>query len=81
MQASWRDYIVSTSKVLRGKPRIKGTRILASLVLGYLAAGETMQKIGKELPELTGEQTAVLAPSYPRARIPKAARATASSSW
>ncbi|MEW6127340.1 MAG: DUF433 domain-containing protein [Acidobacteriota bacterium] len=23
----WRDYIVSTPDVLRGKPRIKGTRI------------------------------------------------------
>lgn len=41
-QVDWRDYIVSTSDVLRGEPRIKGTRIPVSLILGYLAAGYTI---------------------------------------
>ena len=39
MSVHWEDRIVSTPEVLRGKPRIKNTRIPASLILGYLAAG------------------------------------------
>jgi uncharacterized protein (DUF433 family) len=58
MQANWRDHIVSTTDVLRGKPRIKGTRIPVSLVLGYLAAGKTTQEIREEFPDLTEEQIA-----------------------
>jgi len=58
MQENWRDYIVSTADVLRGKPRIKGTRIPVSLVLGYLAAGKSTQEIKKEFPGLTEEQIA-----------------------
>ena len=58
MQARWKDHIVSTIDVLRGKPRIKGTRIPVSLVLGYLAAGSTFDDIIKELPDLTKEQIA-----------------------
>ena len=58
MQANWREHIVSTPNVLRGKPRIKGTRIPISLVLGYLAAGKTIQAIKKEFPGLTAEQIA-----------------------
>jgi len=55
MQIDWRDYIVSTPDVLRGKPRIKGTRIPVSLILGYLAAGNTVEEIIEELPDLTKE--------------------------
>ncbi|HZM03741.1 MAG TPA: DUF433 domain-containing protein [Candidatus Saccharimonadales bacterium] len=47
------DPIVSDSKVLRGKPCIKGTRIPAALVLGYLAAGRDAEAIAAELPDLT----------------------------
>lgn len=52
MPVSWKDYIVSTADVLHGKPRLKGTRIPASLILGYLAAGYTFQKIIEEFPDL-----------------------------
>lgn len=58
MPVDWRDHIVSTPDVLRGKPRIKGTRIPVSLVLGYLAAGKTAGEIIGEFPDLTKEQIA-----------------------
>jgi uncharacterized protein (DUF433 family) len=58
MQANWRDHIVSTTDVLHGKPRIKGTRIPVSLILGYLAAGKTAEEIIKEFPDLTKIQIA-----------------------
>ncbi len=53
MKANWKDHIVSTPEVIRGKPRIKGTRIPVSLVLGYFAAGNTTDEIIKEFPDLT----------------------------
>ena len=53
---NWRKYIESTPDVLRGKPRIKGTRIPVSLILGYLAAGNTVEKIIQEFPDLNREQ-------------------------
>lgn len=58
MQVDWRDHIVSTPDVLRGKPRIKGTRIPVSLILGYLAAGKTTQEIMEEFPDLGEEHIA-----------------------
>jgi len=58
MQVNWKDYIVSTPDVLRGKPRIKGTRIPVSLILGYLAAGNTVEQIIEEFPDITKEQIA-----------------------
>lgn len=58
MPTDWRKHIVSTSDVLRGKPRIKGTRIPVSLILGYLAAGKTAEEIIEEFPDITREQIA-----------------------
>ena len=52
MVVDWRDHIVSTPDVIRGKPRIKGTRIPVSLILGYLAAGKSVQEIVTDLPDL-----------------------------
>jgi uncharacterized protein (DUF433 family) len=49
---------VSEPEILRGKPRLKGTRISVGLVLGYLAAGKTTDEILAEFPELTREQIA-----------------------
>jgi uncharacterized protein (DUF433 family) len=51
----WRQYIVSTPEVLRGKPRIAGTRIPVALVLGYLASGAGADEIRSELPDLLPE--------------------------
>lgn len=58
MQANWKNHIVSTPDVLRGKPRIKGTRITVSLILGYLAAGKTTEDILREFPDLKAEHVA-----------------------
>ena len=58
MQAEWKKNIVSTPNVLRGKPRIKGTRIPVSLILGYLATGNSAEDILKEFPDLTQEHIA-----------------------
>ena len=52
MPIKWREHIVSTPEILRGKPRIKGTRIPVSLILGYLAAGRTTDEIIVEFPDL-----------------------------
>jgi uncharacterized protein (DUF433 family) len=58
MPVNWKDHIVSTPDILRGKPRIAGTRIPVSLILGYLAAGSTFEEIMKEFSDLTKEQIA-----------------------
>jgi len=58
MGIAWRDYIDSDPKILRGKPRIKGTRIPVSLILGYLATGYNPQQIITEFPDLNPEQIA-----------------------
>ena len=52
MPIQWRDHIISTPDILRGKPRIKGTRVPVSLLLGYLAAGYTVGRIIEEFPDL-----------------------------
>ena len=54
----WKQHIVSDPEILRGKPRIKGTRIPVGLVLGYLAAGKTTADILSEFPDLKCEQIA-----------------------
>jgi len=58
MSVAWRDYIESDPKVLRGKPRIKGTRIPVSLILGYLATGCNPEQIVAEFPDLNQEHVA-----------------------
>ncbi len=58
MQVNWKDYIVSTPDVLHGKPRLKGTRVPVSLILGYLANGSTFEEIIAEFPDITKEQIA-----------------------
>jgi len=53
MDVIWRDYIESTPDVLRGKPRIKDTRVPVSLILGYLASEHTYEEIIEEFPDLS----------------------------
>jgi len=58
MPTDWKNYITSDPEILRGKPRLKGTRIPVSLVLGCLAAGKAPEEITAEYPDLTREQIA-----------------------
>jgi uncharacterized protein (DUF433 family) len=58
MPVEWKRHIVSEPEILRGKPRLKGTRIPVGLVLGYLAAGKTAEDIISEFPDLRREQIA-----------------------
>jgi uncharacterized protein (DUF433 family) len=58
MKVNWKDHIVSTPDVIRGKPRIKGTRIPVSLILGYFAAGNTAEEIIDEFSDLNKDHVA-----------------------
>lgn len=58
MQVRWQDRIVSAADVLKGKPCIKNSRIPASLLLGYLAAGSTIDQILAEFPDLVPDDIA-----------------------
>ena len=51
----WQDHIESSPEVLKGKPRVKGTRIPVSLILGYLASGSSPDEIIEEFPDLMAE--------------------------
>jgi uncharacterized protein (DUF433 family) len=55
MPVDWKEHIVSDPAILHGKPRLKGTRIPVSLVLGYLAAGSSPEQIIAEFPDLTAD--------------------------
>ena len=58
MPVGWKNHIASDPEILRGKPRLKGTRIPVGVVLGYLAAGKTAEDIIAEFPDLTRDQIA-----------------------
>jgi uncharacterized protein (DUF433 family) len=49
---NWREHILSDPAILRGKPCVKGTRIPAALILGYLASGRDTPAILQEFPDL-----------------------------
>ncbi len=51
----WQDRIVIDSKVLVGKPVIKGTRIAVEFVIDLLARGWTAEQILHEYDHLTAE--------------------------
>ena len=58
MPTKWKNFIASDPEILRGKPRVKGTRIPVSLVLGHLAAGQSADQIIAEFPHLTRDHIA-----------------------
>ncbi len=52
---NWRDRITVSPSVCHGKACIKGTRIMASVILDNLAAGITHEEILKSYPSITAE--------------------------
>ena len=61
MHMNWRDRVSVDPNVCHGKACIKGTRIMVSVVLDNLAAGEAAARILKRYPTLKPEdiQTAL----------------------
>src|SRR5262249_6113587 len=51
----WRKRISVDPRVCHGKPCIKGTRILVSIILDYLRAGEPREEILRQYPTLKPE--------------------------
>ncbi len=49
------DRIVLDPKICHGKPTIKGTRVLVSNILGALSAGQTIEEILEDYPNITKE--------------------------
>ena len=45
---NWRDFIIADPEICHGRPCIKGTRIMVSVVLDNLAAGESPEVIARD---------------------------------
>ena len=52
---NWRERITVDPLVCKGRACVKGTRVLASVVLGNLAANRTAEEIMHSYPPLTRE--------------------------
>ena len=48
----WRKRISIDPKICHGKPCIKGTRIMVTVILDYLTAGEPVEEILRQYPTL-----------------------------
>jgi uncharacterized protein (DUF433 family) len=55
MEEDWKSRITVDSKVLAGKPVIRGTRISVEFILDLLANGWTIEEILKNYPQLKRE--------------------------
>jgi len=51
----WRERLSVNPKVCHGKPCITGTRIMVSIILDYLKAGESVEEILRQYPTLKPE--------------------------
>ena len=51
----WRDHIVLDPDVCHGKATFRGTRVLVSTVLAYLAAGRTETEVREDFPAVTAD--------------------------
>jgi uncharacterized protein (DUF433 family) len=64
MAIEWQNHVENDPQVLRGKPCIRGTRILLALILGYLAGGRGMEQIMQEFPDLRAEDAAAAVANF-----------------
>jgi uncharacterized protein (DUF433 family) len=51
----WRTYITTDPNICHGKACIRGTRVMVSVILDNLAAGQRSEAILKSYPSLTLE--------------------------
>ena len=51
----WREHITVDPEVCHGKPCIKGTRVMVSVVLDNLTAGQTPEEIAESYPSVGRE--------------------------
>jgi uncharacterized protein (DUF433 family) len=51
----WREYITVDPEVCHGKPCVKGTRVMVSVILDNLAVGQTPEEIMKSYPSVDRE--------------------------
>jgi uncharacterized protein (DUF433 family) len=51
----WRDRVSADPEICHGKACIKGTRIMVSIILDYLHAGESRDEILRQYPTLKME--------------------------
>ena len=49
---NWRDRITVDPQICHGQACVKGTRIMVSVILDNLAAGETMERVLQSYPNL-----------------------------
>lgn len=52
---NWKDYIHSDSKILVGKPVVKGTRLSVVFILGLFSNGWTEKQVLENYSQLTKE--------------------------
>lgn len=52
-KTDWRKHIAVSPDICHGKPCVKGTRIMVSIILDYLAAGDSMDEILEQYPILS----------------------------
>jgi uncharacterized protein (DUF433 family) len=52
---NWESRISIDPEVCHGKPCIKGTRVMVSIILDYLKAGETVEAILRQYPTLVAD--------------------------
>ena len=52
---NWEDRISIDPEICHGKPCIKGTRIMVSIILDYLKVGENVEMILRQYPTLAAD--------------------------
>ncbi|MDJ1181187.1 DUF433 domain-containing protein [Roseofilum sp. BLCC_M91] len=53
---NWQEHLEINPNICHGKPCIKGTRIMVSVILDNLAEGVTVEQIVADYPPLSQEQ-------------------------
>lgn len=52
---NWREHISVDPQVCHGKPCVAGTRVMVSVILDNLAAGQSVEEILASYPTVTAE--------------------------